>query len=193
QPQLRQLRERVCVRSVVNPLRKEEMRRYIEHRLQLAGGTVDELFAPRALRLIIRRAAGLPRRANILCHNALLFAFGRSLPPVTGRIAPEGVAEMGGQHTGTRGRRESGGGAGAHTTRWVIASCVVAAALGAVGLLRSSPPSWPPTVSSTDPSATAPPPASPEVEIGTPAGAAPPQVQVQDEQPTGAAVPDEPN
>ena len=52
------------------------------------------LFTPRALRIIVRRTGGIPRRANILCHNALLFAFGRNLDRVTHAEAREAVAEM---------------------------------------------------------------------------------------------------
>src|SRR5262249_58725577 len=58
QPHLRQLRERVSVRTVVNPLPKKEMRRYIEHRLQRSGGSARQLFTGPALHVIIRRAAG---------------------------------------------------------------------------------------------------------------------------------------
>src|SRR2546425_29359 len=78
QPQLRQLRERVSVRAFVNPLSTAEMYRYIEHRLHLVGGSSEKLFSPRALRLIVQLSAGNPRRANILCHNALLFTHRRA-------------------------------------------------------------------------------------------------------------------
>ncbi|MFN8545818.1 MAG: AAA family ATPase [Candidatus Binatia bacterium] len=93
-PGLRQLRERVGVRAVINPLDRTEMARYIAHRLQVAGGSAESLFEPRALALIVRRTGGIPRRANILCHNALLFAFGRGLPRVTVAVAREAVDEM---------------------------------------------------------------------------------------------------
>src|SRR6185369_5424134 len=92
-PRLRQLRERVSVRTFINPLTATEMRRYIEHRLQRAGGSRD-LFTPAALNLIVRRTQGIPRRANILCHNALLFAFGRNLDRVSAGVAREAIAEM---------------------------------------------------------------------------------------------------
>jgi general secretion pathway protein A len=93
-PQLRQLHERVSVRAFINPLPRQEMERYIEHRLRLVGGSIERIFSPWARRLIVWRAAGIPRRANILCHNALLFAYGRGLPSVTPAIAREVIAEM---------------------------------------------------------------------------------------------------
>jgi general secretion pathway protein A len=95
EPHLRQLRERIAVHAVIGPLSRAEMRQYIEHCLQRAGGSSDRLFTRAALRLIVRRCAGIPRRANILCHNALLFAYGRRLPRVSARVAREEIGEMG--------------------------------------------------------------------------------------------------
>jgi len=93
QQNLRQLRQRVSVRAVIQPLDPNEMRSYILHRLGQVGGD-ERLFEPAALRIIVRQAKGIPRRANVLCHNALLFAYGRNLPAVTARIASEAAAEM---------------------------------------------------------------------------------------------------
>jgi general secretion pathway protein A len=103
QQNLRQLQQRVSVRAVINPLDAVEMRAYVLHRLRQVGG--DELlFEPAALRAIVRHARGIPRRANILCHNALLFAFGRSLPLVTASAAQEAIAEMDERRPGLLGR-----------------------------------------------------------------------------------------
>jgi len=105
QHQLRQLRERVSVRAVINPLSSAEMGRYIEHRLARVGGSAHALFSRAALWLIIRRSAGIPRRANILCHNALLFAFARRVPRVTVGVAREVIAEMDERRPGLLRRR----------------------------------------------------------------------------------------
>jgi general secretion pathway protein A len=91
--QLRQLRERVSVRAVINPLDARSMHAYIAHRLVRAGGDLT-LFHPAALRAIVRHARGIPRRANSLCHNAMLFAFGRGAEQVSARAAREAIAEM---------------------------------------------------------------------------------------------------
>jgi len=93
QQNLRQLQQRVSVRAIINPLDADEMEAYILHRLRQVGGD-ERLFEPAALRLIVRHSQGIPRRANILCHNALLFAFGRSAPLVTAAVAQEAIAEM---------------------------------------------------------------------------------------------------
>ena len=62
------------VETELGTLPPHESYRYIEHRLEVAGG-IPELFHPEALRFIARKAGGLPRRLNILCHNALSIAF----------------------------------------------------------------------------------------------------------------------
>jgi general secretion pathway protein A len=103
QQNLRQLQQRVSVRAIINPLDAAEMQAYIQHRLKQVGGD-DRLFEPAALRAIVRHARGIPRRANILCHSALLFAFGRSLPLVTMSAAREAIAEMDERAPGWLGR-----------------------------------------------------------------------------------------
>ncbi len=103
QQNLRQLQQRVSVRAIINPLDAGEMQAYVLHRLKQVGGD-ERLFEPAALRAIVRHARGIPRRANILCHNALLFAFGRSLPLVTVSAAREAIAEMDERNPGVLGR-----------------------------------------------------------------------------------------
>jgi general secretion pathway protein A len=103
QQNLRQLQQRVSVRAIINPLDAAEMQAYIQHRLKQVGGD-ERLFEPAALRAIVRHARGIPRRANILCHSALLFAFGRSQPVVTMSAAREAIAEMDERAPGWLGR-----------------------------------------------------------------------------------------
>src|SRR5262245_50025738 len=103
QQNLRQLQQRVSVRAIINPLDPPEMQAYILHRLRQVGGDAG-LFELAALRAIVRHAHGIPRRANILCHNALLFAFGRSLPAVSAAAAEEAIAEMDERQPGILGR-----------------------------------------------------------------------------------------
>ncbi|MFQ5667104.1 MAG: ExeA family protein [Candidatus Binatia bacterium] len=85
-PNLRQIADRVAVRCHVNPLNPAERRRYVAHRLRTVGGSIT-LFSPAALRLLLRKSRGVPRRINILCHNSLLFAYGRGAPRVLRGVA----------------------------------------------------------------------------------------------------------
>lgn len=103
QRNLRQLRQRVSVHAVINPLDADEMRAYIGHRLQQVRGD-PSLFAPAALRAIVRHSQGIPRRANILCHNAMLFAFAHDQSVVTPEAAAEAIAEIDERRPGWIGR-----------------------------------------------------------------------------------------
>ena len=89
---LRQVNERIAVRCYINPLSRREARRYVDHRIRAAGGSLD-LFTPAAVRLAVERSRGIPRRINILCHNALLFAYGRGMHRVTRRVMAAAARE----------------------------------------------------------------------------------------------------
>jgi len=95
-PRLRQIAERVAVRCHVNPLSWGDSRHYAAHRLEGVGGGLD-VFSPAALRLLLWKARGIPRRINILCHNALLFAYGRTDGRVSLRAARAAVREHDGR------------------------------------------------------------------------------------------------
>ena len=74
-PSLRQLVQRVRLRFHLGPLDRREMREYIEHRLEVAGGENRALFADDTFDIIHRYTGGVPRLINTLCDSALLCAF----------------------------------------------------------------------------------------------------------------------
>ena len=125
-PRFRQIADRIAVRCDLGPLNPRDSRRYIDHRLRTAGGS-DEIFTTPALRLLLRRSHGFPRRINILCHNSLLFAYGRGLPQVRRAQVVEAARSM---------RRPKSHGAGASSRLWesAIPRRVLFAGLVAVGL-----------------------------------------------------------
>ena len=59
-PSLRQLNERITVRYDLKPLARDDVRRYIEHRLATAGGETDGIFTAGSYALIYRAVAGHP-------------------------------------------------------------------------------------------------------------------------------------
>jgi len=81
QPQLRQLRQRISFSYRLQPLNREQFAAYVRHRLEVAG-RASPLFTDDALRVLFRASRGTPRLANILCHKALLAAFGPARPGV---------------------------------------------------------------------------------------------------------------
>ncbi len=104
QASLRQVTERVAVRCNINPLSRAESLRYVEHRLQRVGGSTSSIFTTAALELLLWKARGIPRRINILCHTAMLFAFGRSERLVNLSLARTAVREKEGRGLVTVGR-----------------------------------------------------------------------------------------
>lgn len=50
---------------------------YIQHRLAKAGFSGSHMFTNKALELLVVSSAGIPRVVNVLCHKALLVAFGK--------------------------------------------------------------------------------------------------------------------
>lgn len=76
-PSLRQLRQRITFSFVIEPLDRDGIERYVVHRLATAGYNGPFLFSKRALDFLFRASDGIPRVVNILCHKALMVAFGR--------------------------------------------------------------------------------------------------------------------
>jgi general secretion pathway protein A len=72
---LRQLRQRILVHYELRPFTREEMDRYIHHRLSVSGSNGRPHFTPWALRHIYRSSRGIPRVINNLCDKALLSSF----------------------------------------------------------------------------------------------------------------------
>lgn len=74
-PALRQLRQRITVRSHLGPLDEGEVGRYVSHRLDMAGAMGRIMFEPKALHLAYRYSGGIPRLINAVCDNALLAGY----------------------------------------------------------------------------------------------------------------------
>jgi general secretion pathway protein A len=99
--ELRQLKQRVVIRSTIAPLTAEESMAYIEHRLAKVAMTQEPLFTRGALKRITQQAKGTPRVLNILCTNALIAGFGYRQKP----ISVSTVKEVIGEAEGRRKRR----------------------------------------------------------------------------------------
>jgi type II secretory pathway predicted ATPase ExeA/LysM repeat protein len=74
-PQMRQLNQRIGARALLPVLQGKEIYDYVEYRLRSRGGDVELLFTRGAMRELARSSGGIPRRINVLCHNALLLAY----------------------------------------------------------------------------------------------------------------------
>ncbi len=75
-PHLRQLRQRISFHDHLAGLGRDEVDRYVAHRLAVAGHAGTPLFSSRAMKTLHRASGGTPRVVNILAHKALLVVFG---------------------------------------------------------------------------------------------------------------------
>lgn len=74
-PSLRQLKQRIALRCMLQPFEEPETLEYISTRLSRAGMTEQTVFPPALLAEIHVRAQGIPRVINAICDNLLLTAF----------------------------------------------------------------------------------------------------------------------
>jgi len=73
-PQLQQLAQRVSVAYHLGPMKPDEAKEYIRHRLEVAGGD-RELFEEEALDKVVEASGGVPRVINALCDLALVYGY----------------------------------------------------------------------------------------------------------------------
>jgi general secretion pathway protein A len=74
-PELVQLAQRIRLRFHLATLPLEDMRAYIQHRLEVAGGADREIFAEETFSEIFRYSGGVPRLINTLCDTAMMSAY----------------------------------------------------------------------------------------------------------------------
>jgi len=74
-PNMEQFRQRIIASAHLKPLNIEEVKSYINHRLQQAGCTKENLFSDDSFELIHQKTLGVPRKINIFVDRLLLFGF----------------------------------------------------------------------------------------------------------------------
>ena len=94
---LRQLRQRITIRYHLNPLRRNEIGPYIQHRLQVSGANGTPYFTAAALWRIFRYSRGIPRLINAVCDKCLLAGYIEQRDKIDFRMAGRAVRELEGQ------------------------------------------------------------------------------------------------
>jgi len=89
---LRQLAQRITARYHLLPLNKQEVAKYIQHRLAVAHCD-KPLFSEQAINTIHKITKGIPRLINLLCDRALLGAYGAQKNRVTTKIIKHAAVE----------------------------------------------------------------------------------------------------
>ena len=82
EPSIRQLLQRIAFHYNLTGLDRQEVGKYLEHRLRVAGYRGEGIFQPRTVRALHRASRGTPRLLNILAHKSLLAAYGEGLHAV---------------------------------------------------------------------------------------------------------------
>ena len=92
---LRQLKQRVALRSHLGSLSLEETHGYIYCRLQLAGSANPaQVFPTDTVLEVHRQSHGLPRLINTLCENALIHGYAKQAYSISPEIIEEIAADF---------------------------------------------------------------------------------------------------
>lgn len=94
--ELRQLKQRIALRTQLGALTAKQTQEYIDQRLRIAGADLNAhpLFSPQAVAAIYTYSRGYPRLINILCENALISAYAKEIATVTARIIEDVAVEF---------------------------------------------------------------------------------------------------
>ena len=86
-PEMRQVDQRICGYHRLAPMSRDAVAGYIQHRLQVAGGSCERvLFPPEIVDGLHRRSGGVPRLINRICDRALQLAYERQAEGVDREI-----------------------------------------------------------------------------------------------------------
>jgi general secretion pathway protein A len=92
-PEMRQIAQRITGRYHLEPLRKDDTRAYVNHRLRVAGAQSD-IFTRSAINALYAHARGIPRLINVIADRALLAAYTQDRRSVDARLVRAAAAEV---------------------------------------------------------------------------------------------------
>jgi len=93
-PDLRQLRQRIVLRHHLLPFGAEDLDRYVDERLRLAGYSGKGIFKRSARKELFAVTGGVPRLINVVCDSALLLAYSRQQQVIGDDIIREAAIEL---------------------------------------------------------------------------------------------------
>ena len=104
-PNLRQLKQRIVLRTTLEPFTLRDAVEYMESRLERAGLPQQTVFSEELMAEIHLRAQGIPRVINAVCDNLLLTAFACETKVCTTEMLDEVCKDMRLEWPGSRRRR----------------------------------------------------------------------------------------
>lgn len=85
-PELRQLRQRITFSYHLAQMNRDHIFQYTNHRMQVAGFSGDApLFSKRICNTLLKATDGTPRLVNIICHKALMLAYGEGCNTISNK------------------------------------------------------------------------------------------------------------
>ena len=93
---LRQLRQRIAIEHHVEALQPDEVGTYLRHRIEVAGGKYEDIFAPGLEPIFYAAALGCPRLISLLADRSLLAAYSRQAKPVPRDIVESKARQISG-------------------------------------------------------------------------------------------------
>jgi MSHA biogenesis protein MshM len=93
QAELTQIREKIQFNYRLPKLDRQDIGAYVEHRLRKAGYSGSRLFNDQALDLVHEASQGTPRLISILCHKAMMVAYGKGEQKVTADFVRAAMAD----------------------------------------------------------------------------------------------------
>jgi len=89
-----QLRQRLSICARLREIDAADVRRYVEHRLRVAGRQRGRLFTRRAFSLLAEASQGIPRNINAICFEALSLAWAEGKQMIGEREIRQAVSEI---------------------------------------------------------------------------------------------------
>lgn len=81
-PELRQLRQRITFTYSLDTMNLDQLYHYVKHRLTVSGYRGNDVFTRKVCKQLFVATQGTPRIVNVLCHKAMMLAYGEGLSEV---------------------------------------------------------------------------------------------------------------
>jgi general secretion pathway protein A len=94
QSNLKQFAQRVTVHCHLKGLENDEVKEYINHRLEIGGSDRSDIFDNDTINNIALYSRGIPRLINVLCDSALVYGFADELETISTLILDNVYEEL---------------------------------------------------------------------------------------------------
>jgi general secretion pathway protein A len=91
-PEMLQFAQRIGADCHLSALSASETRHYVQHRLRVAGGSVNLISEP-AIALVHTHSGGIPRLINQYCDRALVYGFGAGAARIDTKIMAQAIQD----------------------------------------------------------------------------------------------------